>query len=49
MQLIQEVLSVQRVPLGGLESGITNDAAEFLFGCAVGHADGASDVFFSHH
>src|SRR5580693_937754 len=46
---IQEVLTVQRVPLCGTESGVADDAAQLFFCCAIGHACGADYIFFEHH
>src|SRR5260370_32701887 len=47
--LVEEVLPVQRVALGGAESRIADDAAEFFFSRAVRHACGSYYVFFEHH
>ena len=46
--LVQEVLAVEGVALGGAEAGVADDAAEFFFGGAVGDAGGADYVFFDH-
>jgi hypothetical protein len=47
--LVQEVLPIQRIPLRRPEAGVADDAAEFFFGRAVGHACGSYYVFFQHH
>lgn len=49
LSLIQEVLPIQRVPLGRAEPRVADDAAQLLFCGAVGHAGGADYVFFQHH
>src|SRR5580704_2166796 len=43
---LQRVGVVQRVALGGDESGVRDDAAEFAFVGAVAHAGGVDDIFF---
>src|ERR1700676_2043390 len=49
MDLVQEILAVQRVALGRTEAGIANNPPQFFFCCAVGYAGGTDDVFFEHH
>ncbi len=44
--LVQEVLPIQGVALGGAEASVADDAAEFFFGGAVGDAGGADYIFF---
>ena len=44
--LVQEVLPIQRVTLGGAEAGVADNAAQFFFGGAVGYAGGADYIFF---
>ena len=48
IDLIQEVLPIERIALGWAEAGIPDDAAQLFFGGAVGHARGADYVFFEH-
>ncbi len=47
--LVQEVLAIQRVSLGGAEAGVADYAAQFLFGSAVGYARGSYYILFQHH
>ena len=47
--LVQEILPVQRIPLGWTEAGVADDSAQFFFCRAVGDAGGAHHVFFQHH
>ena len=47
--LIQKVLPIQRISLGGAESGVADNAAQFLFRGAVGHACSPHYIFFQHH
>jgi hypothetical protein len=47
--LVQEVLPIQRIPLGRPKSRISNYAAQLFFGGAVGYACGSYYVFFQHH
>ncbi len=49
MDLIQEILPIQRIPLRGPEARVADDAAQFFFGGAVGHACGSYYIFFQHH
>src|SRR5580692_1527202 len=44
--LVQEVLTVESVSLGGAEAGVADDAAEFFFSRAVGYACGSYYIFF---
>jgi len=44
--LVQEILPVERVSLGGAEAGVADDAAEFFFSRAVGYTCGSYYIFF---
>jgi hypothetical protein len=44
--LVQEILAVEGVALGGAEAGVANDSAELFFCGAVGHACGSYYIFF---
>src|SRR5208282_3073919 len=46
--LVKEVGAVEGVALHGAEASVADDAAQFLFGGAVGGAGGLDYVFFEH-
>jgi hypothetical protein len=46
MKLVQEVLAIQGVALGGAEAGVADYAAQFFFGGAVGYTCGSYYIFF---
>jgi hypothetical protein len=47
--LVQEVLPIEGVALGGAEARIADDAAQLFFGGAIVHARGSDYIFFQHH
>ncbi len=46
--LVEEHGAVEGVALDGLEAGVADDAAKFLFGGAVGGAGGLDHIFLEH-
>ena len=44
--LVEKILPIQRVALRGTEAGVADNATQFFFRRAVGHACGAHYIFF---
>ena len=47
--LVEEILAIQGVALGGAEAGVADDAAQLFFCRAVGYACGSHYILFQHH
>ena len=46
---VQEVRSIQRIPLHGPEPSVANNVPQLFFCSAIVYACGSHDVFFEHH
>ena len=48
LQLVQEILTIQRIPLRGPEACVADDSPQLFFRSAIRDASGPDYVFFQH-
>ena len=49
LRLVQEILAVQRIPLRGTETRVTDDPPQLFLGRAVGDTGCSHNVLLQHH